>query len=61
MGKTRKGRVRGPRHNPAGLNGDCNIVEEEVNGHGSSTKSESLVQNVTEMVRKISHCVILAI
>lgn len=53
MGKARKDRKRGPRHNPAGLNGGGNGVVGELNGSsGSISKSEALIQSVVDQVRK---------
>ncbi|XP_034236433.1 HEAT repeat-containing protein 3 [Thrips palmi] len=51
MGKARKDRKRGPRHDPVGLNGsEC--VEEELNGSKASVnKGEALIQTVVDQLQ----------
>ncbi|KAJ1524347.1 hypothetical protein ONE63_010849 [Megalurothrips usitatus] len=55
MGKAKKERSRGPRHNPVGLNGDNVMDEEEIRGSVSSrSKSECLIQSVLDQLQSQS-------
>lgn len=52
MGKAKRIRNRGPRHDPVGLNGNQSAsVKEEDGGSSSETKSELLVENVVEKLQ----------